>query len=206
MPDFMLENALNGTACGIDEVGRGPLAGPVVSACAYIPPLIRKMDFIKELQDSKRLSKSKLSRLSSLIHQHCLVGFGQCDPTEIDEINILHASMKAMKRAYLDLCNKHPDLTFDHALIDGNRSPTQMPCLTHPVIKGDQKSCSIAAAAIVAKVMRDQYMQKLAEDFPHYGWESNAAYPTRRHLDALKTHGITPHHRRSFAPVRACLN
>lgn len=199
MPDFSLENEIGGLVCGLDEVGRGPLAGPVVAACAYVPDDIREMDFIDEIQDSKKLSKSKLLRLYGLITEHCTYGIGQCSPAEIDEMNILQASLEAMRRSYVDM-----GLECGHALVDGNKLP-DMPCPASAVVKGDGKSVSIAAAAIVAKVTRDRIMAELAADFPHYGWERNAAYPTAEHKAALLEHGVTPHHRKSFAPVRRLL-
>lgn len=219
MPDFELENDIGGLVCGIDEVGRGPLAGPVVTACVYIPPAVREMHFINLIQDSKTLSKPKLLSLHALITEHCVVGMGQCSPAEIDDLNILWATMEAMKRSYVSFQQKlesvncihedpglrRDDVSFFHALIDGNRVPPNMPCPASWVKKGDAKSVSIAAASIVAKVARDAYMAKLAEEFPHYGWESNAAYPSPQHLKALLDHGITPHHRKSFRPVREVL-
>ena len=200
MPDFELENEIGGLVCGLDEVGRGPLAGPVVAACAYVPDEICEMDFIHEIQDSKKLSKSKLLSLYALITEHCTYGIGQCSPAEIDEMNILQASLEAMRRAYVDM-----GLECVHALVDGNKLP-QLPCPATPVVKGDGKSVSIAAAAIVAKVTRDRIMAELAAEYPHYGWERNAAYPTKEHREALAEHGVTPHHRRSFKPVLQVLN
>lgn len=205
MPDFSLENKIDGLVCGLDEVGRGPLAGPVVAACVFIPPEARTLDFIQYIQDSKKLSKSKLLTLHTHIRSHCIVGLGQCSPTEIDALNILWASMEAMKRAHTAACNAF-GRPFDHALVDGNRLPPAMPCAATPVIKGDSTSRSIAAASIIAKVTRDRIMESLAQDHPHYGWERNAAYPSKEHLLALQTHGITPHHRRSFKPVKALLD
>ncbi len=196
-PDFTLENTHNGTVCGLDEVGRGPLAGPVVAACVYIPEEKRCLDFVPDIRDSKKLSKPKLERLFELISEHFTFGIAEISPQEIDEINILQASLKAMENAYSQL-SKPPD----HALIDGNHIPKNMPCSTQAVIKGDNKSVSIAAASILAKVTRDRLMTKLAEQHPHYGWERNVGYPSREHLDAIDAHGITPHHRRSYAPVR----
>lgn len=200
MPDFEFENAIDGLVCGIDEVGRGPLAGPVVAACVYVPDEIRLLPFIEQIQDSKTLSKGKLLTLYALVTQHCTYGIGQCSPAEIDEMNILQASLEAMRRAYADM-----GLGCVHALVDGNKLP-KLPCSAQAVVKGDNKSVSIAAAAIVAKVTRDRYMAKLAVEFPYYGWERNAAYPSKEHREALLVHGITPHHRKSFAPVRRVLS
>lgn len=197
MPDFSFENEIGGLVCGIDEVGRGPLAGPVVTACVYVPDDVREFGFIQQIQDSKKLSKPKLLELYVLIKEHCTVGIGQCSPAEIDELNILWATMEAMKRAYLDMGRE-----YDHALIDGNRIPPEMPCPATAVVKGDGRSVSIAAASIVAKVTRDQIMAELGREYPQYGWERNAAYPTKEHKVAIEAHGVTPHHRRSFGPVK----
>ncbi len=197
MPDFSIEQSLGGLVCGIDEVGRGPLAGPVVAASVIIPPPVRDLEFIYKIQDSKKLSKPKLLEIYLLILEHCVVGVGQCSPAEIDELNILWATMEAMKRAYLDM-----DAVCDYAMIDGNRVPPEMPCPAQAVVKGDGRSKSIAAASIVAKVTRDRIMVDLAKTYPQYGWDNNAAYPTKAHLAALQEHGVTPQHRRSFRPVR----
>ena len=197
MPDFTLEDAHGGLVCGLDEVGRGPLAGPVVAACVYISAECRTLPFIGDIKDSKKLRHPKRLSLDALIRQHCAWGIGQCEPEEIDAINILQASLKAMERAYAAM-NAPADL----ALIDGNRLPKSLPCAGKAVVKGDGISTSIAAASIVAKVHRDKIMGQLAAEFPQYGWERNAAYPTAEHLAAIQIHGVTPHHRRSFGPVR----
>ena len=202
--NFFYEDQISGLVCGLDEVGRGPLAGPVVAACVYIPDHVRTHDFIDLIQDSKKISKSKLSAIHTHIRQHCVVGIGQCCPREIDTLNILWASMEAMKRAYMQASDQM-DAPFDHALVDGNRVPPDMPTAASALIKGDLKSKSIAAASIVAKYTRDKIMAELAEDYPHYGWERNAAYPSKEHLSALQTHGVTPHHRHSFNPVKKIL-
>lgn len=197
MPDFALEDAHGDTVCGLDEVGRGPLAGPVVAGCVYIPSEIRALPFIHDIKDSKKLGAPKRQILDSLIRQHCVWGIGQCSPEEIDELNILQASLRAMERAY-----EAARITADFALIDGNRLPKSLPCPARAVVKGDSVSTSIAAASIIAKVHRDKIMQQLAAAYPHYGWDRNAAYPTAQHLKAIEEYGITPHHRRSFGPVR----
>ena len=197
-PDFSLEDELGVPVCGIDEVGRGPLAGPVVAACVFIPPKVRDLEWIAHIRDSKKLSEKKLEMLFGAITAHCVYGIAEITPNEIDRINILQASLRAMERAY-QACGK-----FDHALVDGNKLP-KLPCPASAIIKGDGKSKSIAAASIIAKVTRDRIMRKLAEEFPHYGWESNVGYPSKAHRDAILIHGITPHHRRSFAPVKKFL-
>lgn len=199
-PDFSLENGFSGPVCGLDEAGRGPLAGPVVAACVYIPEEKRKLAFVTEINDSKKLSESKRNSLFPQIQDHCLWGIAECSPREIDEFNILQASLKAMERAFSLL-----SIEMSHALIDGNHSPKALPCPCTPVIKGDRLSVSIAAASILAKVTRDRMMRNLAQKYPHYGWERNAGYPTAQHREALALHGPTPHHRRSFGPVRICI-
>lgn len=197
MPDFSLELSIDGTVCGLDEVGRGPLAGPVVAACVYVPEDCYNLPFIAGIKDSKKLSKAKLAELYQLITAHFSYTIEEIAPQEIDEINILQASLKAMRTSLESL-----DVRISHALVDGNRCPADMPCPATPVIKGDSVSTSIAAASIVAKVHRDRIMSELAQKHPHYGWESNAGYPSPQHLAAIDAHGITEHHRKSFAPVR----
>jgi ribonuclease HII len=194
--DFSLEDEIEGHVCGLDEVGRGPLAGGVVAACVYIPDDVRGMAFMAEVRDSKTLSWAKLERLYDVIMAHCACGVAEIAPAEIDEINILQASLKAMSHAYEAM-----DMRMAHALVDGNQMPA-LPCAATTVVKGDSKSKSIAAASIIAKVTRDRAMHRLATAHPHYGWESNVGYPSKAHLAGIDAHGITEHHRKSFAPVR----
>lgn len=196
-PSFDLEHSIDGSVCGLDEVGRGPLAGPVVAACVFIPEEAYELEFVPEIRDSKKLSEKKLLRLHDLIAEHFHFSVCELSPKKIDEINILQASLLAMKTSLQKL-----DKPMDHALVDGNRCPADLPCASTPVIKGDGISVSIAAASIMAKVTRDRIMQQLAETHPHYGWERNVGYPTKEHLEAIDAHGITPHHRRSFGPVK----
>ncbi|MGH1455364.1 MAG: ribonuclease HII [Alphaproteobacteria bacterium] len=200
MPDFSYEDQHEGIICGVDEVGRGPLAGPVVAAAVIIPHNKRKLDFIAMITDSKKLSLKKREYLYDEIATHFPYAIAKITPQEIDDINILQASLKAMKNA----CEKLPHI--DYALIDGNKTPKDLPCPAQTIVKGDSKSVSIAAASIIAKVHRDRIMQDLDKKFPHYGWAKNAGYPTQQHREALLTHGTTPHHRKSFAPVRAVLD
>ncbi|MCB1531276.1 MAG: ribonuclease HII [Alphaproteobacteria bacterium] len=197
MPDFSLEDAIDGPVCGLDEVGRGPLAGPVVAACVYIPDHVRPLPFIGEIRDSKKLSEAKLESLNTLISEHCAFAVTEITPQEIDEINILQASLKAMATSL-----ERMSVSIRHALVDGNRCPAHMPCPATPVVKGDSVSTSIAAASIIAKAHRDRIMRALAQEHPHYGWESNVGYPSPQHLAGIDAHGITNHHRKSFAPVR----
>ena len=195
-PDFSIEDQLGAeqVICGIDEVGRGPLAGPVVAAAVILPrPL--PPELCDCIQDSKKLSVKKRGIISSLLEEHAQTAVGVSTVEEIDQINILQATMLAMQRAHKAL-----QTDIHYALIDGNRAP-DLPCRTQTVIKGDQHSLSIAAASIIAKEYRDQVMADLAKQHPHYGWESNAGYGTKIHMEGMRTYGITPHHRRSFSPV-----
>ena len=196
MPDFELEERFSGPVFGLDEVGRGPLAGPVVAACVYIPDACYDLPFVCELKDSKKISKPKLKTLYEQITQHFDWSIAQVSVEEIDQINILQASLKAMKLALEDM-----DVIPAQALVDGNKMP-ELPCPAECVVKGDSKSYSIAAASIVAKVTRDSLMKRLHDEFPFYSWDTNAGYPSQAHLDGIDQHGITPHHRQSFAPVK----
>ncbi len=201
MPDFEYEDRHAGLVCGLDEVGRGPLAGPVVAACVVIPRDQRHHDFIKGINNSKKLGKQKRAALSKLILSIFPSVIIEVGVEEIDKINILQASLLAMRRS----CERINHLTpLTHALVDGNKSP-QLPCHSTTIIKGDDKSLSIAAASIIAKVYRDTLMKKLAKEFPGYGWENNMGYPTTDHIAALDRYGITPHHRKSFGPVKVRL-
>ncbi len=199
MADFSIEDKYEGVICGIDEVGRGPLAGPVVAACVVIPKEKRELDFIADIKDSKKLSEKKREYLFEQITSYFPYAISEISPKEIDKINILQASLLAMKKAH----DQIEGIT--HALIDGNKLPKGIKSQTFAIVKGDQKSKSIAAASIIAKVHRDRIMSRLAEEYPHYGWERNSGYPTEEHREALISYGITPHHRRSFKPVREIL-
>jgi len=198
MADFSLETQYDGIVCGLDEVGRGPLAGPVVAACVIIPPEKRDLDFVSDIKDSKKVALKKREALYKQITAHFPYAVSALSPQEIDELNILQASLEAMKRAHDQIDG------ITHSLVDGNKAPN-LSSVAITVVKGDQKSKSIAAASIIAKVYRDRIMQKLANEHPHYGWERNAGYPTVQHREALLVHGITEHHRKSFAPVRRIL-
>jgi len=195
-PDFSFEKALTGIVCGIDEVGRGPLAGPVV-ACAVVLPRRLPATLKTYLNDSKKVSAKRRDELFGIILDCAEVGIGRADVAEIDSINILQATFLAMSRAL-------EGVRADHALVDGNQKPP-LSCPVTCIVEGDSKSFSIAAASIVAKVTRDREMEQLALAHPGYGWERNAGYGTREHLEALRQLGVTPHHRRSFAPVAALL-
>ncbi len=195
MPDLALESELGGVVVGIDEVGRGPLAGPVVAAAVILDVARLPAALLRRLDDSKKLSKRLREDLAALLPETAVIGFGEADVAEIDRINILQATLLAMRRAY-DALGR----AADHALVDGNRPP-RLPCPVRCVVGGDGKSLSIAAASVVAKVRRDRLMADLALAHPGFGWERNAGYGTAEHLDALRRLGPTPHHRRSFAPV-----
>jgi ribonuclease HII len=179
---------------GVDEVGRGPLAGPVV-ACAVIMPPDRRA--IAGVDDSKRLLPRQRQRLAVLIRERALaIGLGAASVHEIDRVNIYHATVRAMQRALARL-----PLTPHHVIIDGRRMRT-LPVPHTAVVGGDACCFSIACASIVAKVTRDRLMAALGRRYPAYRWDRNVGYATRAHLAGLASHGITPHHRRSFYAVR----
>ena len=181
---------------GVDEVGRGPLAGPVTAAAVVLD-----LEAVPEgLNDSKKLSAKKRAALAEEIWQVAEVTVAEATVEEIDSINILRASHLAMERAVAAL-----DPPPDYLLIDGNLIPKNLTIPAEAVIKGDGKSVSIAAASIVAKELRDKTMVDLAQQFPGYGWEKNAGYPSKQHREALVDLGVTPHHRRSFKPVHKIL-
>ena len=206
MPTFEYEERaryLSGVTkvAGVDEAGRGPLAGEVVAAAIIIPEGYHP-EWIQSLDDSKKLSEKKREMLYEKIFtdSEVLVSVGRGSVEEIEELNILQATHLAMKRAATAL-TKAPD----YCLIDG-RPVSNFPFLSEGIVKGDSKSYSIAAASIVAKVTRDRLMLKLAQEFPQYSFERHKGYGTKLHLEALKRHGATPHHRRTFRPVAECLS
>ena len=181
---------------GVDEAGRGPLAGPVVAAAVVLDP-----DQVPDgLNDSKRLTAKKRNVVLQDILTRAEVGVGLASVEEIDALNILYASHLAMVRAVAAL-NAEPA----HVLIDGNLVPRDMRIPATAIVKGDSLSLSIAAASIVAKTRRDAIMWDLAQQYPGYGWERNQGYPTKCHKEALQNLGVTPHHRRSFKPVHNIL-
>ena len=199
-PDFSFETAARAQGftyiAGVDEVGRGPLAGPVCAAAVILDP-----DNIPDgLNDSKKLTAKRREALYAEIMAVADVSLAEATVEEIDQHNILRASHIAMVRAIAGLGQRA-----DHALIDGNMIPRDLSISTQTIIKGDARSLSIAAASIVAKVWRDRHMVDLAQQYPHYGWEKNAGYPTAQHKLGLERHGVTPHHRRSFKPVHNIL-
>ena len=199
-PDFTFEAILMGQGysliAGVDEVGRGPLAGPVTAAAVILDP----SNIPQGLNDSKKLSAKRRENLYDLILKSATVAVAHVSVEEIDRINILQASLLAMRNAVAAL-NPQPA----HLLIDGNRVPDPINIPAQPIVKGDGKSLSIAAASIVAKTVRDRLMAELSLQNPGYGWEKNAGYPSKQHILALQRLGVTPHHRRSFRPVHNIL-
>ena len=204
MPDFSFERAAGCAdgrlVAGIDEVGRGPLAGPVVACAVILDPARLPAELALRIDDSKALRPIARRELFLRLQEHAQFGVGGASVEEIDGLNILAASLLAMQRAVANL-TVPPDI----ALIDGNRAP-DLPCPARTVIKGDQLSLSIAAASIIAKVTRDRIMAELAQAHPGYGWERNAGYGTAEHRAALQRLGATPEHRHSFLPVRQCFS
>ena len=200
LPTFEFEEDLQAQGylniAGVDEVGRGPLAGPVFAAAVILDP----RHIPNGLNDSKKLSAAKREILLKAIMEHAEVSIASASEREIETINILQASHLAMVRAVHNL-KKQPD----HVLVDGNLIPRNLEIPATALIKGDSRSVSIAAASIVAKISRDFVMCDLGQQFPGYGWEKNAGYPTAQHLKALQDLGVTPHHRRNFKPVHNIL-
>lgn len=186
--------------CGVDEAGRGPLVGAVVAGAVVLDP----DQPIEGLKDSKKLTPARREYLYEQIMQKAKAwGIGEASPVEIDQINILQATMLAMRRAIEDLSTrlgKWPD----KALIDGNRCP-ELPISTEAIVKGDAREPAISAASILAKVTRDRQMQTLHERHPQYGFAQHMGYPTEAHFAALKQYGVCAEHRRSFSPVRKVL-
>ncbi|EGH00125.1 Ribonuclease HII [gamma proteobacterium IMCC2047] len=188
---------LLGLVAGVDEVGRGPLAGPVVAAAVILNPA----NPIEGLADSKKLTEKRREALFPLIQERALAWcIARASEAEIDRLNILHASLLAMRRAVLGL-SQQPD----RVLVDGNRCP-DLPYPSEAIIKGDSKIEAISAASILAKVVRDNEMVAFEETYPGYGFAKHKGYPTAQHMQALKTLGVTPIHRRSFAPVKNLLS
>jgi ribonuclease HII len=194
------ENELRGEGisfiAGVDEVGRGPLAGPVVAASVMLKP-----DFyLAGLNDSKALSESKREQFYEKIMTEAIaVGVGIVDPVEIDKINIYEASKKAMVQAVEAM-----NIEAEYLLVDAMKIPLLIPQMS--IIKGDAKSVSIAASSVIAKVTRDRMMKQLDEQYPEYGFANHMGYGTKQHLEALRTYGVLNAHRRTFAPVRDCLS
>lgn len=194
MPELIIPPGL---VCGIDEAGRGPLAGPVVAAAVILDP----QKPIAGLNDSKRLSERKREQLAELVREHAIAwAVAEASVEEIDRLNILHATFLAMQRAVAAL-----QVRPESALVDGNRCP-KLDIPVEAVVKGDGKITSIAAASILAKTVRDHGMLELHARYPQYGFDRHMGYPTAAHFAALQTHGASPFHRRSFGPVAAQLS
>ncbi|WP_424943485.1 ribonuclease HII [Aliiroseovarius crassostreae] len=199
-PDDSFEQAARARGfariAGVDEVGRGPLAGPVTAAAVVLDPA----RIPEGLNDSKKLTAKRREVLFDQIMELADVSIAHATVDEIDNLNILYASHLAMERAVAGL-----SVPADHLLIDGNMVPKGLTTSNETLVKGDGRSVSIAAASIVAKITRDRIMVDLAQQFPGYGWEKNAGYPSKSHKDALVKLGVTPHHRRSFKPIHNIL-
>lgn len=202
MPSFRFELRCDGRVAGIDEAGRGPLAGPVYAAAAVIDRARATRKLLRLIDDSKKLTHELREEAYEAMIASGAVQFAIAEASveEIDRINILQATFLAMRRAVQALVE--PPVV---ALVDGNRVPPQLGCRAETIVGGDAHSYSIAAASIFAKVARDRHMTKLAEMFPGYGWERNRGYGSAQHLRALELLGPTPHHRMSFAPLSRLL-
>ena len=199
VPDFSIEiNCGKKIIAGLDEAGRGPLCGPVVAGAV----IFLKYDFddMPLISDSKQMSEKQRNLAYDWITNNPDIDWAvaQCSPAEIDELNILWASMTAMKRA-AGLLKEKPE----YCLVDGNKMPKDL--VGEAVVKGDAKSLSVAAASIVAKVTRDRLMKELAQKYPEYAWDKNAGYPTPEHLRAIEKYGVNEHYRKTFGPVKKIL-
>ncbi|MFT8737061.1 MAG: ribonuclease HII [Zymomonas mobilis] len=196
MPDLSHEDSLKGVIFGVDEVGRGPLAGPVMAGAVYL----HREHIPQGINDSKKLTPRRRHLLSDMLHNQADYATGLVDVETIDRINIRQASLLAMRRAVEALIQKI-GIEPDYILVDGRESP-DWPWKSRSIIRGDSISLSIAAASIVAKVERDEIMTDASQQYPGYGWERNMGYGTREHREAIQILGPTPLHRQSFAPVR----
>ncbi|MEM9524119.1 MAG: ribonuclease HII [Pseudomonadota bacterium] len=199
-PDFSFERRAHDDGArmvvGVDEVGRGPIAGPVTAAAVWLDG----RDIPSGLNDSKRLGRKRRDILFAALSRCAKISVAHCSVEEIEAWNIRRAALTAMRRAVQGL-----DPTPDLVLIDGRDIPPDLSCPGQAIVGGDAKSLSIAAASIVAKVVRDRLMVDLAQQYPGYGWEKNAGYPTKSHVSALSSLGVTPYHRRTFRPVHNIL-
>lgn len=194
-PTYEIEDEFEGIVAGVDEAGRGPWAGPVVAAAV----ILDRANAPEGVRDSKTLTEKRRRELAAALWKSARIGVGVASVEEIDTMNILRASLLAMARAVANL-----PLAPAIAIVDGHIKP-KLRCPAYTVIKGDAKSMSIAAASIIAKTVRDRMMLELARDYPEYGWRSNKGYGAPAHREALDRYGVTPHHRRSFAPVHNML-
>jgi ribonuclease HII len=200
-PDFSLENKYQGIVIGLDEAGRGPIAGPVVAACAWLD----ENDFPKGINDSKKLTKAARKKLFLELQKKSKFAIGVIDEKIIDQVNILQATKLAMLQAYENFCAKYkifPEIL----LVDGNFQPFKAQDKIKkiiPVIKGDQKSLSIAAASIIAKETRDEMMSLMHLQYPQFGFDRHVGYPTRAHVAKVREYGICEIHRKSFEPIKS---
>ena len=198
--NFDIEKKFGNIVVGIDEVGRGPLAGPVVAVAVYIKRslwknFLKKHPEIIKINDSKKISKKIREKLYNILINIIPFGVGAASVKEIEEKNILQASLIAMERAYTSL-----KISADFVLVDGINSP-KIKANVKAIKNGDNKSISIASASIIAKVIRDNLMKKLSYKYPEFSWNKNSGYGTKLHIDKIKLLGITPHHRKSFKPI-----
>lgn len=206
LPNYEIERSYkNKIAVGIDEAGRGPLAGPVVACVVYLESEFFNSEIYKEINDSKKISKKKRQIIFDYLINNVKYGVGIVDAKKIDEINILNATKLAMKKSYEDFIKKY-DIWPQIILVDGNFIPFDkvdkiLEILS--IVKGDQKSLSISAASIIAKETRDKIMIKLSESFPEYLWHKNSAYGTKEHIEKIKNIGICKYHRKSFEPIKS---
>lgn len=203
-PDFTLEQELGASAtcrvAGVDEAGRGALAGPVVAAAVILDPLRLPQELKGSIRDSKQVPPRRREEIAERLPACAEIATGEASAAEVDKLGVVAATLKAMTTAVAGL-ERPPQAV----LIDGMVTPS-LSCESRAIVKGDRLSLSIAAASIIAKVTRDRIMSELASQFPVYGWEHNFGYGTVAHLSALIRYGPTPHHRRTFAPVRATIS
>jgi len=201
-PSFLIEKKFDTSLiCGIDEAGRGPLAGPVVASCV----MLNQNDFLTEINDSKKLSKNLRKKIYNELKKNCKYGIGEVDEKMIDKINILEATKLAMLKAYKNFCEKY-NLYPKIILVDGNFKPFELCDKIKeivPIIKGDQKSYSIASASIIAKEYRDEIMFNYHQKFPIYNFDKHNGYGTKKHLENIRKHGICDIHRKSFEPIKS---
>lgn len=205
MPNWEIEDKYQGVVCGVDEAGRGPWIGPVVVGAVVFLTRCVNQELLVHLNDSKKLTAKKREHLYDLLQEEAAAGriacgVGLASAAEIDELNILQATFLAMQRAVSEL-TVPPAM----ALIDGNRLPKSFSCPATCWIGGDARSYSIAAASIIAKVYRDNLMKKMAKEYPGYGFEKNAGYGTKEHIEGIKAHGLLPEHRKSYKPIKEFL-
>ena len=203
-PNYEIEKSYqNMLVLGIDEAGRGPLAGPVVAACVFLDDEFLHSKICNKINDSKKISAPKRKEIFLQLQQQIKFGIGIVDEKIIDKINILQATKLAMLKAYEDFYSRSKILA-QIILVDGNFVPFKKQQKIQeilPIVKGDQKSLSIAAASILAKETRDEIMLKLHQKYPHFGWDKNAGYPTKFHIDRIEKYGICEYHRKTFGPV-----